>query len=57
MLAAVGVGAWRDLPEAAAQWIRPGAISRPHKLLATYYAGRTAAYERILERLDGIGQL
>jgi len=53
LLAGFGVGLFRSLPSAANQWIDVGALTRPRKSMASYYARRAKRYEALLERLTG----
>ena len=54
MIAGVGVGAIRALPDAASKWITLGQTVRPNRKRAVHYDRRRAVYERLLKVLDGI---
>jgi xylulokinase len=51
VLAGYGVGLFKTLEAAAAQWIRKGNVVRPARKLAAYYQTRLARYKRLLECL------
>lgn len=52
MIAGLGVGAFMNLPEAAAQWVRLGRRFTPDTSLATHYKQRAPRYEALLHALN-----
>ncbi len=52
MLAGVGVGILKSLPDAARRWVALAETTRPQRALASLYAARLARYEMIMERLN-----
>ncbi|MFZ5832963.1 MAG: xylulokinase [Planctomycetota bacterium] len=51
LLAGYGVGLFKSLESAAAQWIHRGTVVRPARKLGEHYRSRLARYKRLLEAL------
>jgi xylulokinase len=56
MVAAWGAGLVKDLPAAAARWVRLGRRHPPDARRADYYRRRAAPYRRLLEAMDAFGR-
>ncbi len=52
MLAGYGVGLWKNLDIAVAQWLRKGNRFRPQRKLGDFYQTRLERYKRLLDVLD-----